>query len=568
MPLLPLSSTKKQINSQAKKQFGFLLAIIAVSVTAVIILFAYSLYFLTPSFTALITENTEHQAIQIATNITHTLFTDNKPFHKQTLTADFPKKLALIIEDFGLMKVKIFSPSGEIIFSTAPEDIGLINDKDYFHTIIAKGIPFTKIVSKNDKSLEGQIVSRDVVETYVPLMTDANSFRGAFEIYFDITASKDKLSSLVSKSHQLLLLISGGLLLAILMIAFKAKRSILSRLQAEKKILAQSEALRAKNNELSILNEISAAISRSIDMDRLLPAILDTIASRFKDFSHVIRGGIFLSAGDKLHLTAHIGHDDAFLQAHHNMKKGECLCGQVAESGEIIFSTNSAADDRHTLCCDHYAPHGHVIIPLKAKNRVLGVLFLYTDADIEIIDKESLFISIGNQIGLAIDNANLYRETKKLSLQDPLTGLANRRYMDMTLEERVKQADLRRQPLSIAMADIDYFKRYNDTMGHDAGDRILVIVASMIKKEIHEADFAARYGGEEFLIILNETSGPEACLAAERIRKTIKNKAGVTTSIGIASHRQGDSVHDLVKRADNALYAAKDNGRNRVEFMQ
>ncbi len=563
-------SNQKNTSNIFHRQFGFLFAIIAISALTVILLFAYSLLFLTPSFTTLIGKNTENEAVRLATFITHNLFQEGQQFESQTLPEDFPDRIAEIIRDFDLMKVKLFSPSGETIFSTSSQDIGKINTKEYFHTIVAKGQPYTKIVQKDTKSLEDQIVSLDVVETYVPWM-DGSTFLGAFEIYFNITDSKNKLDSLVSRSNTLLQIISGCLLFAILIISLKAKSNIQARLEAEQTVLKQSEELHIKNNELSILNEISAAISRSIDMDILLPAILDTIASRFKTFSTITRGGIFLVAGDTLHLTAHLGQDDSSLRIHENISMSDCLCGEAARTGDIIFCNDTSGDTKPEFCCSlcrkSSDPYGHVIIPLKAGNRIVGVLYLYTDADIKIKDKENLLNSIGNQIGLAIDNANLYKETKRLSLHDPLTGLANRRLMDTTLENALDFSKRYSRPLSIGMADIDFFKKYNDSMGHDAGDKVLAHVASMIKKEIREADFAARYGGEEFLILFNESQGPDACLAAERIRKTIENKSGVTISLGIASFVKGDDVGALVKRADKALYAAKEKGRNRVELF-
>jgi diguanylate cyclase len=114
------------------------------------------------------------------------------------------------------------------------------------------------------------------------------------------------------------------------------------------------------------------------------------------------------------------------------------------------------------------------------------------------------------------------------------------------------------------MIDIDFFKKYNDTMGHAAGDKILANVGSKLRNELRDADFAARYGGEEFLIILAETDRCGACIGAERIRKTMEDKVGITISIGITTYREGMTANDLLKESDAALYQAKDNGRNQV----
>ncbi len=116
------------------------------------------------------------------------------------------------------------------------------------------------------------------------------------------------------------------------------------------------------------------------------------------------------------------------------------------------------------------------------------------------------------------------------------------------------------------MLDIDHFKKYNDTYGHVEGDRMLVKIAHVLLKVVRTADHVFRYGGEEFLVLLPETDLTNACKAAERLRKAVEAEAGVTISLGVSPYHE--SLHDkeaMIKMADNALYQAKQNGRNRVE---
>jgi len=549
-----------------RKEFNFLWTILAISILSVVMFFAYSSLFLTPSFTRLVSENTESTAILIGTHIQTDLFQPGKPFAKDTLPAGFEQEIAEIVRNFHLRKIKVFTASGETIFSTEAKDIGVINEHDYFHDIVAHGKPFSKIVQKNSKSLEGQQVTIDVAETYVPAMA-GDTFLGAFEIYLDITAPKASLDNLVKRSNHLLQAISAGLLLVIVFITRRARANILARHQAETKIIEQSSILEETNKDLSILNEISAVISRSIDMDRLLAGTLEIIQARFSAFSEITHGGIFLVDGDKLALATHLGHDEEFLRQHQRISINDCLCGKAARTGKIIFSTNSTLDPDHTLCSTHGSPHGHIIIPLTALEKVVGVLYLYTDVDVIIIDKEDLLQSIGRQIGLAINNVSLYQQTKNLSLSDQLTGLPNRRYLEIKLKEAATTAERYGRPLSAAMIDIDFFKKYNDTMGHAAGDQILTTVGALLRQEIRESDFAARYGGEEFLVLMPETDRACASSGLERIRAAIEQKAGVTISIGGASFQRAMSVEQLVKEADDALYRAKANGRNRLEWI-
>jgi len=160
----------------------------------------------------------------------------------------------------------------------------------------------------------------------------------------------------------------------------------------------------------------------------------------------------------------------------------------------------------------------------------------------------------------------LYEEATSSSLHDPLTGLSNRRSLQIQLEKSFESAKRYGQPLSVIMLDIDHFKKYNDTNGHVEGDRLLVKIAHIYLVTMRTADSVFRYGGEEFLVLLPETDLTNACKAAERLRKAVEAEAGVTISLGVSSYHE--ALHDkeaMIKMADNALYQAKQNGRNRVE---
>jgi diguanylate cyclase (GGDEF)-like protein len=211
-------------------------------------------------------------------------------------------------------------------------------------------------------------------------------------------------------------------------------------------------------------------------------------------------------------------------------------------------------------------PHGHIIVPLKSGNKVVGVLYLYLPADVEVEEfKMNLLESMASQVGMAIDNARLYSETKKMSLHDPLTGLANRRFMDITLQQAINLAERYDKPLCVAMIDVDFFKKFNDNKGHDAGDKMLTMVAQKIHSGERASDMTARYGGEEFILIMPEADLRGARLAAERIRQNIEDTLEVTVSVGVAMYNKGTSYEELIKAADMAMYKAKENGRNRVE---
>jgi diguanylate cyclase len=161
------------------------------------------------------------------------------------------------------------------------------------------------------------------------------------------------------------------------------------------------------------------------------------------------------------------------------------------------------------------------------------------------------------------------------SLTDPMTGLANRKFFDDTLERAIVESNARSEPLSLLMIDIDHFKAFNDTYGHLTGDQVLRLVAVSLKQNVKGQDVAARYGGEEFAIVLPKTSMRSATNLADQIRRAVMSKelmkrstgehlGRITVSIGVATNREADTNQTIVERADDCLYAAKRGGRNRV----
>ncbi len=159
---------------------------------------------------------------------------------------------------------------------------------------------------------------------------------------------------------------------------------------------------------------------------------------------------------------------------------------------------------------------------------------------------------------------------RELMMRDPLTGVFNRRALSERLEEELERARRHDQPLALLMLDIDHFKTINDRFGHQMGDRVLVELGRCLRRQVRRIDFVARYGGEEFVILLPQTDLGGACRFAERLRRdigalTVEGLAEpLSVSIGVTARQARDTADDLLKRADDALYAAKRAGRNRV----
>ncbi|MBF0255955.1 MAG: GGDEF domain-containing protein [Gammaproteobacteria bacterium] len=163
---------------------------------------------------------------------------------------------------------------------------------------------------------------------------------------------------------------------------------------------------------------------------------------------------------------------------------------------------------------------------------------------------------------------------KIAALQDPLTGLGNRRYLMERLREESERVVRKGSPYSLALIDVDHFKSFNDSYGHEVGDQVLCLIAQSLRAQVREYDFCGRWGGEEFLIILPETDLEEATPVAERVREAIKEirleqsqeAISLSASLGLSCFRLGESFSETINRADDALYRAKELGRDRLEI--
>ena len=216
-----------------------------------------------------------------------------------------------------------------------------------------------------------------------------------------------------------------------------------------------------------------------------------------------------------------------------------------------------------------------VTIPLMIQNERVGVLNI-NDGEQDSFNVSDLdfILNLSEFISMSISNAVLYEQTKKLAVTDGLTGITNRTSLDRGLWSEFERSVRYNVPLSIILIDVDYFKGVNDNYGHQKGDEILMAVASLMKKVCRTNDIAARYGGEEFLMILPQSNSEGAFKIAERVRKEMmkisftgnESKFNVTVSCGVAELDTDFMKHtdQLVELADQALYEAKNSGRNKT----
>jgi diguanylate cyclase (GGDEF)-like protein len=287
----------------------------------------------------------------------------------------------------------------------------------------------------------------------------------------------------------------------------------------------------------------------------------------------------------------------------------------IGPTGQIVSPTECWALRRGTVhvhprghsgaSCSHFTGEGaSVCIPLIALGDAIGILAIQdndfqnndfqTDdfqgnnsQDHDLVAKSEsdsgpdrstrqrhLAGAVAEHVAVAIANLGLRESLRLQAVRDPLTGLYNRRYMQEFLERELHSARRRHRPVTVMMLDLDHFKRFNDSFGHAAGDRVLASVGEILQRSVRAEDVACRYGGEEFTLILPECNLQQASVRAEIVRKRVAENCshpgkgpadGVTISVGIAAFDETtDRVDLLLKFADDALYKAKRNGRNRV----
>jgi signal transduction histidine kinase len=235
---------------------GFSLNVLHVSVVAIIFLPAYIFLYLHPSFTNMLIASIEKEANSIGTHLSSMLPSDEIELKRSSVSGTFKKEVNEIAEDFSIVKIKTFSSSGEIIFSTDHEEIGEINRKRYFTEMVAKGSTYTHLVKKDTKTLEDKVVSADVIETYVPIINN-KKFIGAFEIYYDITERKEKLDKLIVGSSTIVLIVTFILLGAVIVSSYKAKKAQIERKTAEDALISASKLESVGRLAFGIAHEIN-----------------------------------------------------------------------------------------------------------------------------------------------------------------------------------------------------------------------------------------------------------------------------------------------------------------------
>lgn len=332
---------------------------------------------------------------------------------------------------------------------------------------------------------------------------------------------------------------------------------------------------RTKTRNLHALYEVSNSFSTLLDLDQVLKTALATA----REISLCDSAYVALTEGDgrKFSVRAWWGH----ASVEKPLYLEEELAAWIWENKKPIRYTRGQRDKGLIPIAKREGMLGStqsfLMVPLLAGEDILGVIRLNSQksAAYQAYD-EDILTTLANQTAMAVENALMVRQIRDMAIRDGLTGVYNHRYFQEKLGEEIIKAERYNKDLSLALLDVDHFKKFNDSYGHQEGDKVLRVVANVIQGTIrHKIDTVARYGGEEFAVILPESDGNSGKELAERIRKNIESYLfendskipyRVTVSIGVASYPfDARDQKVLIQSADQALYEAKKAGRNRAK---
>lgn len=342
-----------------------------------------------------------------------------------------------------------------------------------------------------------------------------------------------------------------------------------SALHAQARLEGSLERLQSETESSKLLNELQSDLqicvnaSEAFDVlsgysQRLLPASAGAVFAI--DNTHNLMGTM-----------ASWGESDSPSQ---NLLAPEDCCAMRGSRLHVRLN------DPKSLSCHHFSgsiPSAYICLPLSALGETLGILHISSEnPDTFMATRLSLIQQLGEYTALRLANLKLREKLHDQSIRDPLTTLYNRRFLQATMEQEVRRSARRHSGLGVIMADIDKFKQFNDTFGHEAGDMVLKEVAFLLRRSVRTEDIVCRFGGEEFVIVMPDSSPDSVQERAELVRETVANlkmehnnvaMGKITVSLGISFSQGGDLSPDMLLRyADEALYHAKKMGADRVSL--
>ncbi|WP_407543340.1 diguanylate cyclase (plasmid) [Deinococcus radiomollis] len=333
----------------------------------------------------------------------------------------------------------------------------------------------------------------------------------------------------------------------------------LQRLSQELRV--QVQELEERNTQAKVLSELSEMLQSCFSFHEVEQVVAQHVAQLFPGTP----GQLYTYGASKNSLEELVAWNGA---SSSTFLFGPEECWGLRR-GRLFASASGELSCQH-----HHATGATLCVPMLAQGETVGLLYFEGNASSFSKRQERLAQTVAESVALAMVNLRLRETLRQQSIRDPLTGLFNRRYLEETFERELRRAERKGECIGIIMLDVDRFKMFNDTHGHEAGDALLRTLGSLLKDSVRAEDVACRYGGEEFTLLLSGATQQQTFERAEQVREAITRLKvmnqgelleGVSASMGVATFPQhGRELAGLVRAADLALYRAKREGRNRV----
>jgi diguanylate cyclase (GGDEF)-like protein/PAS domain S-box-containing protein len=356
-------------------------------------------------------------------------------------------------------------------------------------------------------------------------------------------------------------------------------RDITERKEAEARVKSTNnelvtlvDELQWRDREMQLLNRMNDLLQSCVTLAEAYQVITMSAGDLFPEQNGCL--AILHQRGQPLEMVASWG-PDVIMEPVFSLE--DCWALRRGQLHEVV-------DPQAGLMCQHFIhppQTGYICLPLTVQGETLGALCLMDNAHRKgrhQLGLQQLAVTLGETIKLSLSNLKLRDELRQQAIHDQLTGLFNRRYLDETLPRDLHQAQRRNAPLSLVMLDIDGFKEFNDSFGHGAGDAILRGFGHVLRDRLRKSDISCRYGGDEFVLVLHDSSIADTQERLEQIRALLNGLkihygeqvlGSITLSVGIAQapeHRI--TASELMRAADEAMYAAKQAGRDRIVVYQ
>ncbi|HNT04426.1 MAG TPA: diguanylate cyclase [Bacillota bacterium] len=459
-----------------------------------------------------------------------------------------------IMSDTGMHS--IISAKDRIIASSLESELYRLN----------KGSSLPEDIRKEVLEKDTPFVKR--LEIFRGSREDKDSYFGAFRAIKDIEGSIIGVQGIIHNdplAETTLGQIRDFTVIAVILLAAVFSIIIWSYINAQKVLLKEKQF----SNRLSSIKRFSDLVRQASNEDEVYEILFDVLKKKSGITQVVVAKKEY---NDKC-LTLYKAMDMEKIQSIKNTMTVEENCWAVKSGKEFINNGNNNDFD----CKDFYSESAsYICLPIILGGIVSGVIQIQSDMknyfNDDLIAEIKVYI---DNITPVISNIRLLESLNNMASIDTLTKAYNRRYLEKYLEEQIKISKENNLHLSIIMIDIDFFKIFNDTYGHDAGDYVLMYFADTLKFNVREADVVSRYGGEEFIVVLPRTNHRGAYRVAEKLRKKVEemsltaisneNPPKITCSLGISVYPlHGNNIDMLIHSADKALYKAKNSGRNRT----